>query len=86
MPLSERIRIDANRPFIHSLTARIITAILLLLITLYVTSKTNSIHASQLNKGNPTDIKHSYAKDKGEKNVNKNITVSQSETYYIYGR
>lgn len=40
MPLSERLRIQAGRPFIHTLAARILVAMVLLIITVIITSKT----------------------------------------------
>ena len=37
MPLSERIRIDAGRSYLASLAARVVTAIFLVIFTLFIT-------------------------------------------------
>ena len=39
MPLSERIRLDAGRPFVHTLTARVLVACALVLTLLFTSSK-----------------------------------------------
>ena len=42
MPLSERIRLDAGRPFVHTLTARVLVACALVLTLLFTSSKHTS--------------------------------------------
>ncbi len=39
MPLSERIRLDAGRPFVHTLTARVLVAFALVLTLLFTSTK-----------------------------------------------
>lgn len=42
MPLSERIRLDAGRPFVHTLTARVLVACALVLALLLSSTKHTS--------------------------------------------
>ena len=60
MPLSERMRLDAGRPFIHTLTARILVAVFLVITILFTSAKQhNSGHHYYdltLSKAEPTSI------------------------------
>lgn len=49
MPLSERIRLDAGRPFVHTLTARVLVAFALVLTILFTSTKhSNGYHYNNL--------------------------------------
>ena len=48
MPLSERMRLDAGRPFVHTLTARILVACFLILAILFTSSKHDSSQSYNL--------------------------------------
>ena len=59
MPLSERMRLDAGRPFIHTLTARILVAVFLVIAILFTSAiQHNSGHYYDLtlSKAEPTSI------------------------------
>ena len=78
MPLSERLRIQAGRPFIHTLTARLIVAVVLLLITVFVSNK--EVQPFQkLHLGNNDSSIVIASNQVGVINV-------QSKAYDIYGR
>lgn len=74
MPLSERIRLDAGRPFVHTLTARVLVACFLVLAILFTSSK-HSKHYSDYN----LDLTNTK---KIEQTSNLNV-VAQND---IYGR
>ena len=78
MPLSERLRIQAGRPFIHTLTARLIVAVVLLLITVFVSNK-EVPSFQKLHLGNNDSNIVIASNHVGVVNV-------QSKAYDIYGR
>lgn len=61
MPLSDRIRIDAGRPYTQTLAARVMTALVLVVFTLVVTKAPSS---DMLNSGiQLSNISHEKSKD-----------------------
>ena len=61
MPLSDRIRIDAGRPYTQTLMVRVTTALLLVVFTLVVTKAPSS---DMLNNGiQLSSINHDKSKD-----------------------
>ena len=74
MPLSERIRLDAGRPYSSTLTARIYVAIVLLVFTFAVVQK-NSSNLHDIN-----GINFGKQEQTSPKQVT-NIVVAKNDTY-----
>lgn len=56
MPLSERIRLDAGRPFVHTLTARVLVACALVLALLLTSTKHTSSYNYNLDLSDTNKI------------------------------